>query len=111
MATTERPDELHRLTFESAQLIDFSDGIDQRFMLKTAPAAELVGTIEISMEISQSGFASDFKVVDDKTTLTKSDMKALQKYFRKMRFRPFFSNGETQIMRVNKRYDLPSIGA
>ena len=111
MATTERPDELRLQTFESAQLIDFSDGIDQRFMLKTAPAAELVGTIDVSMEISQSGFASDFKVVDENTTLTKSDMKVLQKYFRKMRFRPFFSNGKTQIMRVNKRYDLPSIGA
>ncbi len=109
--TAERPDELRLLAFETAKTIDFSDGIDQRLMQQTAPAAEITQTIEVSMQISQSGFASDFQVVDDKTTLTKTEIKVLQKHFRKKRFRPFFSNGQTQTMRVNKNYDLASPGA
>jgi hypothetical protein len=111
IATAERPDELRLLAFETAKIIDFSDGIERRLIQKTAPGVEVTQTIALSMQISQSGLASDFKVVDDKTTLTKSEMKVLQKYFRKQRFRPFFSNGQTQTMRFNKSYDLLSTGA
>jgi tetratricopeptide (TPR) repeat protein len=110
ITTAERPDELRLLVFETAKTIDFSDGIDQRLMQQTEPAAEITQTIEVSMQISKSGFTSDFQIVDDKATLTRDQLKVLQQHFRKKRFRPFFSDGDTQTMRFNKSYDLVSTG-
>jgi tetratricopeptide (TPR) repeat protein len=108
--TTDNPDQLRTLLFQEAAVIDFSDGVEQAVRQEATAGAGAAEPLQISMQISKSGFASDFQIVDDKATLTRDQLKVLQQHFRKKRFRPFFSDGDTQTMRFNKSYDLVSTG-
>ena len=96
--------------FQEAAIIDFSDGLEQSARQEATAGAGAAESLQISMQISKSGFASDFQIIDDKATLTKEELKVLQQHFRKKRFRPFFSDGKTQTVRFNKSYDLVSTG-
>lgn len=108
--TTDNPDQLRTLLFQEAAVIDFSDGVEQAVRQEATAGAGAAEPLQISMQISKSGFASDFQIVDDKATLTRDQLKVLQQHFRKKRFRPFFSDGKTQTVRFNKSYDLVSTG-
>ncbi len=108
--TTDNPDQLRTLLFQEAAVIDFSDGLEQSARQEATAGAGATESLQISMQISKSGFASDFQIIDDKATLTKEELKVLQQHFRKKRFRPFFSDGKTQTVRFNKSYDLVSTG-
>ena len=108
--TTDNPDQLRTLLFQEAAVIDFSDGVEQAVRQEATAGAGAAEPLQISMQISKSGFASDFQIIDDKATLTKEELKVLQQHFRKKRFRPFFSDGKTQTVRFNKSYDLVSTG-
>lgn len=108
--TTDNPDQLRTLLFQEAAVIDFSDGLEQSARQEATAGAGGAESLQISMQISKSGFASDFQIIDDKATLTKEELKVLQQHFRKKRFRPFFSDGKTQTVRFNKSYDLVSTG-
>ena len=108
--TTDNPDQLRTLLFQEAAVIDFSDGVEQSVRQEATAGAGAAEPLQISMQISKSGFASDFQIVDEKATLTRDQLKVLQQHFRKKRFRPFFSDGDTQTMRFNKSYDLVSTG-
>jgi tetratricopeptide (TPR) repeat protein len=108
--TTENPDQLRTLLFQEAAVIDFSDGVEQSVRQEATAGAGVAEPLQISMQISKSGFASDFQIVDEKATLTRDQLKALQQHFRKKRFRPFFSDGKIQRVRFNKSYDLVSTG-
>ena len=108
--TTDNPDQLRTLLFQEAAVIDFSDGLEQSTRQEATAGAGAAESLQISMQISKSGFASDFQIIDDKATLTKEELKVLQQHFRKKRFRPFFSDGKTQTVRFNKSYDLVSTG-
>jgi len=108
--TSDNPDPLRTLLFQKAAVIDFSDGLEQSARQEATVGVGTAEPLQISMQISRSGFASDFQIVDDKATLTKEELKVLQQHFRKKRFRPFFSDGKTQTVRFNKSYDLVSTG-
>ena len=108
--TSDNPDPLRTLLFQKAAVIDFSDGLEQSARQEATAGAGAAEPLQISMQISKSGFASDFQIIDDKATLTKEELKVLQQHFRKKRFRPFFSDGKTQTVRFNKSYDLVSTG-
>ena len=108
--TSDNPDPLRTLLFQEAAVIDFSDGLEQSARQEATVGVGTAEPLQISMQISRSGFVSDFQIVDDKATLTKEELKVLQQHFRKKRFRPFFSDGKTQTVRFNKSYDLVSTG-
>lgn len=108
--TSDNPDLLRTLLFQKAAVIDFSDGLEQSARQEATVGVGTAEPLQISMQISRSGFASDFQIVDDKATLTRDELKVLQQHFRKKRFRPFFSDGKTQTMRFNKSYDLVNTG-
>ena len=108
--TSDNPDLLRTLLFQKAAVIDFSDGLEQSARQEATVGVGTAEPLQISMQISRSGFASDFQIVDDKATLTKEELKVLQQHFRKKRFRPFFSDGKTQTVRFNKSYDLVGTG-